>query len=158
MNHHATQVGIVLERLDEFWHHLQQRCGVLALLEHVVDGVKTYTAHNLLLVVALLLEIGHQQLSQLKGMFRTGAVTYLHDVKADILQQHLDKLSTHLVAAKAEAQRVNTLVQDVECLLVCFYWVIHLDVLADVPFVRVLLVATNKREFTWQSVRGLQVC
>ena len=158
MNHHATQVGIVLQLLHQLRHVRQQERRVLALHQHALDGVETDATHDLLLVVALLLEIGHQQVSQFEGVTQAGTVAYLHDVQADVLQQRVDILGTHLVMSQFETDTVHTLHQDVQRLFVsCHGVAAYNDVLADIPFVGVFLVAANEREFAGQCIRSLEV-
>ena len=75
----------------------------------------------------------------------------------DAVKERLHKLAAHHVATEVEAQRVDTLVQDVESLGVGGFGVaVHVDVLAHIPCVVVLLVAANERKFTRQSVGSLQ--
>ena len=59
--------------------------------------------------------------------------------------------------AQFEANAVDTLVQDVQSLLVGLCGVSDSNVLADIPLVRVFLVTTHEGELAGQGVRCLEV-
>ena len=152
VNHHATQVGEVLQLLYQLRHVGQQHSGVLALHQHTLDGVETDAADNLGLVVALLLVVGHNQISQLQHVTLAGAEAHLHAVAADAAQQRLDELCVQVFSVETEAERVNTLVQDVESLCVGFLRVCDNDVLANIPDIVVFFVAADEGKLAREGV------
>ena len=87
----------------------------------------------------------------------TGAEVQVDNLAENAVEQRLDERSTHVLALDAEAQRVDTLVQDVECFGIGLFGIADCDVLTNVPLVVVLLVATNEGEFTRQGLRCLQI-
>ena len=157
MNHHATEVGEVLELLHELGHVGQEHRRVLTLHEHTLDGVETDAADNLFLVVALLRVVGYHDVGQLQYVTLTGAEAHLDAVAADAIEESLYERCAHLVARDAEAEGVDALVQDVQCLGVSLLGIVSLDVLTDVPLVVVLLVATDEGEFAGQRIDGSQL-
>ena len=154
---------ILLQSLHELRTILQQRCDILALHHHLRHRVELDRAHHLLLVVALLSEISHEDLSELYSMTRTSSEVHLDTVTVDTVEQGLVEQGLHRllrdhVALQLEAQRVDTLVQNVECLLVGLSSISHFDVLTNIPHVGVLLITTHERELSGESVGGLQIC
>ena len=111
---------------------------------------------NLLLVVALFLEIGDEDFGKFERPALTGAEVKLHTLALDAFEQRLDEFGRHAVAAELESERVNALVEHVEGLGIGFLCIGHLDVLADIPLVVVFLVAADERKLAWQSIRSLQ--
>ena len=155
MHHHAAQLGIVLQLLHQLRHVGQHHCRVLALHQHTLDGVEAQAAYNLLLVVAHLVDVGHQQVGQLHSVAQAGAIAHLHAVQTDVLEQRFDKLGAQLSMTQLEADAVDALHQDVEGLLVSLRRVCHYDVLTNIPLVVVFLVATHEGEFARQRVGRL---
>ena len=90
-------------------------------------------------------------------MTGTSAIAHLHNVETDVLEQRLDELGTHHATAKTEADRVDTLVQDVQGFLVGLNRIVHGNVLTNIPLVVVFLVAAHERELSGESFGGLQV-
>ena len=90
-------------------------------------------------------------------MTGTGSEVHLHDITEDLVEQRLDGLLADHLARDMESQRVDTLVQDVECLSVSNLGIVHHDILTDIPHVRVLLVTTYERELTRECIGGFQI-
>ena len=153
----ATEVRIVLEDINKSSSKRQEGRNILALHHHLLHGVPLDRANHLLLVVALLCEEVDQNLSQLNRMFRTGGEVHLDTVAIDTVEQCLNVLLADHLARKLEAQRVDTLVQDVECLGVSCLYIVNDDILANIPRIRIFLVTTNEGEFAGQRIRSLEV-
>ena len=66
-SHHAI-LGIILQGIDNSGSLGDDSLGVLALHHDAVDGVEVDAAHKLLLVIALLVEVGGKKLSQLNRL------------------------------------------------------------------------------------------
>ena len=90
-------------------------------------------------------------------MTRTGAEVQVDNLAINTVKQFLDVLCTHQILGNTEAKRVDTLVQDVKCLLVGLNRIIHCDVLTNIPCIGVLLITTHERELSRESIRGLQI-
>ena len=157
MNHDATEVWILLERLGQFGSEGQHRRYILALEHHLLHGVPLDRAHNFLLVVALLLPVTLQYLSQLKRMALTGHEVHLDAFAEDSFEQRLNGIHRNQLSRHLEANRVDTLVQNVKRLGICSLGVIHNNVLTDIPLVRVLLVSSYKWELARKCIRRLQI-
>ena len=79
-------------------------------------------------------------------MALTGLEVQLDILRQDAVEQGSDELGIDVAARNLEAERVDTLVQDVEGLLVGLGSILNDDVLTDKPQVVVLLVTTDEGE------------
>ena len=147
---------VVLESLNQLRTKLEDSLHILALDDHLLHWIPVDRTHNLLRVVALLLEIVNENLCQFHAVTLAGREIYLDDVAIDAVEQLLNKLLADILSCDAERERVDALVENVECLSVGSLGIVGSDFLTDVPCVVVLLVATNKRELAWQSVRSVK--
>lgn len=60
----ATEVRILLQHFNELRTKGEHRCDILALHHHLLHGVPLDRAYHLLLVVALLSEVSHENLCE----------------------------------------------------------------------------------------------
>ena len=79
-----------------------------------------------------------------------GLEVQLHILRQDAVEQRGNSLLADVATGNLEAQGVDALVQDVECLGVGSLGVLCIDVLTHEPQVVVSLVTTYKRELTRQ--------
>ena len=154
----AAELRQFLQCLDEGLSLGQHSRRVLTLEENLLHRVEVDAALQFLQVVALLLEIGNQNLSQ----FDTVALARL-EVQFDAFgnnafEQRLDRLFADHACGKAEAERIDALVEDVQRLGIGSLRIVaHDDVLAHVPQVVVGFVTTDERKFARKGVHRLQV-
>ena len=147
MNHDATEVRIVLERLGQLRSEGQYGRYILALEHHLLHRVPLDRAHYLLLVVALLLPVTLQNLSQLERVALTSHEVHLDTFAIDVLEQRFNSTHRHQLARHLETNGVDTLVQNVKCFGISSLGVFDHNVLTNIPLVRILLVTTHEWEF-----------
>ena len=153
---YGTEVGVGGEDFHEFLGASQFFGGVLALGDHLADGVEADAALNLCGVVTLLLEIGNQNLGQFHRLALASLEVELYAFGLDAVKKSGDVLGAQFLGGNVEADAVHALVEDVKRLFVCCLGAFALDVLTDVPFVTRSLVAANIGELTGQGVNGGQ--
>ena len=90
-------------------------------------------------------------------MTRTSGEIHLDDITIDTIEQSLNCFLAHQFAWKHKAQRVNTLIQDIERLGISCLRIINFNVLTNIPHIRVLLVTSYERELSGESIGCLQI-
>ena len=153
----GTELGISGKGLNESLRVLQGFGGVLALHEHLLQRVEADAALNLLSVGTFLLEVSHEDLSQLERLALASAEVQLDAIHVDTLEQRLDILCAHLLRGDAEAEARHALVKDVERLGIGLFGAFTLDVLTDIPFVVGGFVAAHVGELTGEGVDKRQL-
>ena len=153
----AAELRQLGESSDECGSELQGRRCVLALLEHLRDGIEVNAALELSEVVALLGEVSDESLGQLNAVALAGAEVQFNAVGADAVEQGCKILLVALVGRHVETEAVDALVQDVESLGVSSLGIDLFDVLTDKPLVVVLLVASDVRELARQGIHRCQL-
>ena len=129
---------------------------LLALRQHFVEEVITDGTVQLRQVVALLLEVSHQQFGKFHHVSLTSREVQFHAVRTNILQQGFDIFRAQFFRLHMERERIHPLVQDIQCLGIGFLGRFHLDFLTNQPFVVVLLRSSEVRELTGKRIGGLQ--
>ena len=104
------------------------------------------------LVAALLVEINGEDSGKLKGVALAGVEVQLDGLTINSVEQRLNIVRADAIARKPEAHRVNAPADDVARLGIGRLGVIGYDVLAYIPAVAGLLVATNVWELARKGV------
>ena len=102
-SHHAI-LGIILQGVDDSGSLGDDSLGVLALHHDAVDGVEVDATHELLLVIALLVEVGCKNLSQLHRLAVACREVDFDSLTVDALEQGLYKFSAHLFTLNLESE------------------------------------------------------
>ena len=124
---------------------------------HLANEVVVDRALELSQRIIVLLEVSHQQVSQVHSLLHAASEVQLHILWQDAVQQSLDELFVNLCMTEAEHQRVNATVQHIEGFLVSLCRISYLQVLTYKPSVVFLLVTSQIREFARKRVDGLQI-
>ena len=90
-------------------------------------------------------------------MTLTGLEVQFHVLRQNAIKQGSDELLVDVLARNLETERVNTLVQNVECLGICSLGIFYVNLLTYKPKIVVLLVTTNEWEFTGQRIDCFEV-
>ena len=162
VQHHAVDVDTLVTRqlgksIDKRLGKLQNSRHILAFAHDFADRIEVDATLQLSKRVVLLLEVSHQYLGQLDTMALAGGEVQLYILRQYAIEQRCNELCVDIFAGNSEAQRVDTLVQDVQRLGVGSLGISSIDVLTHKPQVVVFLVSTYERKFAWQRIDSLQV-